>query len=90
MIFQTVALLSVTPRSLVNVEPHQFSETGMVEASFFGSSQKVGDLEIYKRFLPILVWILSQLTWYARVFQLVSEFLTDGKKCVFISHKYFN
>lgn len=41
MIVQTVALLSVTPRSLVNAGPHQPLETGMVEASLLDSSKKI-------------------------------------------------
>lgn len=41
MIVQTVALLSIILKSLVNAGPHQSLETGMVEASPLDSTQKM-------------------------------------------------
>lgn len=33
---------------------------------------------VYQLSLPVLMWIVYQLTWYTGVFELVSGFLMDG------------
>lgn len=42
------------------------------------SERRVYVKVMYQLFLPVLMWILSQLTWCPIVYQLVSELLTDG------------